>query len=192
MPTARLAIGSATVLVAAEPLSGLLNPNLASPELLRALLVRAGAPPARADLLATAIVEWRSPGQTRRAGSTKALQYRGAGLDYGPPGAPFETVAELLDVLGMTPTLFAALRPNLSLFTDRPPLPALAPPMLRDALRSLGGTSASSAESGTVFRIVATANGRGIARVSREAIVQLAPSARPWRVLSWETLSPST
>lgn len=186
----RLAIGAATVTVVVEPLSGLLNPNLASPELLRSLLVLAGAAPARADLLATAIVEWRSPGQSRRAGSTKAAEYRSAGLEYGPPGAPFETVSELLDVLGMTPAIFTALRPTLSLFTDRPPIPELAPPLLRDALRALGGSLAPSVNGGTVFRIVAVATGQGRASVSREAVIQLSPAARPWRVLSWETVSP--
>lgn len=182
-------IGSSTVELVVEPLSGLLNPNLASSELLRALLVRVGASPARADVLATAIVEWRSPGQVRRAGSTKAAAYRADGRDYGPPGAPFETVAELRDVLDMTPELFAALRPNLSIFTDRLPEPSLAPVPLRAALSAVGVVGKSGADRGNVFRIVAIATGRGRDRVAREAVILLSPGTRPWRVLSWVTVA---
>ena len=187
----RLSIGDATVTVATDSLSGLLNPNLASPELLRALLIRIGAQPARADLLAQAIVEWRSPGQTRRAGSPKAAEYRAAGLAYGPPGAPFETLAELLDVIGMTPGLFAALRPTLSLFTDRPPNPALAPPPLRAALQTLGIARGGPGDRSHVFRLTATATVTGRRIVTREAIVQISTGTRPWRVLAWETVGQS-
>lgn len=183
-PPRRLAIGDAVVTVVSESLAGFINPNLASASLLRALLVRAGVAPAEADRLAETIVEWRTPGQQRAAGPGKAALYRAAGLDYGPPGGPFETIAELGDVLGMTPAILARVRPALSLFTDAPPNPALAPPLVRSALAEIGSIGRGASDRGAVFRIRATAtNGRGLSE--REAVIRLAPGPRPWRVLAW-------
>lgn len=187
----RLALPGASVAVRVTNLSGLVNPNIAQPELLRALLQRLGAAPAQADRLASAIVDWRTPGQRARPNGAKALEYRAAGLDYGPPGAPFESLGELRLVLGMTPATFAALLPSLTLYADRAPEPALAPPLVRAALADLGVSARGAVTRGDVFRISAEATGPGGARVMRSATIKLGPSTngRPWRVLSWETAS---
>lgn len=185
----RLSLAGASVVVRMESLSGLVNPNIAAPELLRAVLVRIGTDPARADRLAGAIVDWRTPSQQRRADGAKAAEYRAAGLDYGPPGAPFESLGELRLVLGMTPPTYDALRPLLTLFSDRPPDPASAPPAVRSALGDIGVRGGATAPRGTVFLIAAKAtNGRG-GRVVRQATIRLVASerSRPWRVLAWET-----
>ena len=183
-PPSRIAIGDAVVTVASESLAGFVNPNLASASLLRALLVRVGVEPARADVVAQAIVEWRTPGQQRAAGAGKAAVYRAGGLDYGPPGAPFETVAELGDVLGMDAGILDKLRPALSMFTDAPPNPALAPPLVRSALAGLGSIGKGATDRGAVFHIRASAtDGRAVAQ--RDAVIRLGPGPRPWRVLAW-------
>ena len=186
-PPDTVAIGGARVTIGVQALSGLVNPNLAPPELLRALLARVGVAPAQADQLAAAIVEWRTPGQRGRAGEAKQDQYRAAGLDYGPPGAPFETIGELRDVLGMPQAAVAGLTPYLSLFADRPPDPALAPPLIRAALGDLGAVGHGGSDGGSVFRITATATNRSRAVIVRSAVIRLAPGGvRPWRVLAWE------
>lgn len=184
--TLRLRLGGALVTVRATSLSGLVNPNVATPELLRAILVRLGAAPPQAESLASAIVDWHLPGQQRRADGAKAPQYQAAGLDYGPPGAPFESVGELREVLGMTPALFAALRPYLTLYTDAPPDAAVAPPLVLAALRDLGAVRPIPGQ-GTVFEIVAEA-GSPAGLVVRRATVKIGPSpnGRPWRVLAWD------
>lgn len=182
----RLKIGDATVIVRITSLGGLVNPNNATADLLRALLQRAGADPGRATQLALAIVDWRTPGQTPQLNGAKSAQYRSAGLDYGPPGAPFETVGELRDVLGMTPDLLEIVRPALTLFTDRPPDPALAPPLVRAALSDLGVTG-RPVDNGNVFRLDAEALAADGSRALRTATVRLGPSAggRPWTILEW-------
>ena len=182
-----VAIGTASVGLTIVPLSGLVNPNLASQELMRALLVRAGLAPARANDVAAAIVEWRTPGQRGRDGQDKAAQYRAAGLDYGPPGAPFESVDELRDVIGMPPATVAVLRPLLSLFTNRPPDPAIAPPLVRLALGDLGTVPHGGGDGGSVFRITAVATSASRATVARSAVVQVTATGggRPWSVLAW-------
>ena len=60
-------------------------------------------------------------------------EYRGAGLDYGPPLEPLETLGELRRVLGMTPATFAAIRPHLSLFAPTIPSPVNADPVVAAA-----------------------------------------------------------
>ena len=47
----------------------------------------------------------------------KAPEYQAAGLTYGPADAPFETIADLRRVLGMTPALYAAVADNLTIFS---------------------------------------------------------------------------
>ncbi len=170
--------------------SGLVNPNIASPDLLGALLLRLGADPAQAYRIAGAVADWRAPGRRSARRGVKAAQYQAAGLSYGPPGAPFETLGELGDVLGMTPALLAALAPHLTLYSDSDPDPALADPVVRAALRDLGfGERGDQATSQTV-RITAVAQRSAGVRAIRSAVVRIGPSpnGRGWRVLAWDTL----
>ena len=183
-PPGQIVIDDAVVTVTSESLAGYVNPNLATVPLLRALLVHVGVEPAPAEDLAAAIVEWRTPGQKRSAGLSKAALYRAAGLNYSPPGGPFETIGELGDVLGMTPVILARLRPALSLFTDAPPNPALASPLVRSALADLGSLGRGIGGRGAVFHIRASAS-RGRAVSQLDAVIRLGPGKRPWRILAW-------
>lgn len=185
-----LRLPDADVAVQVLEQSGLINPNAVTPDLLRAVLIRLGAAPEAAERVAAAVADWRTPGQVPRPNGAKAAQYRAAGRLYGPPGAPFETVGELRDVLGMTPRLFAALRPYLTLDTDREPVAALASPLVRAALGDVGVRDRAAQDPGDVFRITATATA-GRAAVTRRAAVRMgySPNRRLWRVLSWETVS---
>ena len=170
--------------------SGMVNPNVASPALLRALLLRLGADPQRASGIARAIADWRTPGQGSGPGAAKAPQYRAAGLGYGPPGAPFETLDELQDVLGMTPDVLAALAPHLTLYSDRDPDLATTDPVVWTALRDTGVAGRPGQAGGQVIRITATAQRPDGARAARRAIIRLgfSPNLRGWRVLAWDTL----
>lgn len=183
-PPDRIVIGDAVVTVSSESLAGLVNPNLAPAPLLRALLIHVGVAPAAAEDLAASMVEWRTPGQRRVTGPGKATLYRAAGLSYGPPGAPFESMGELGDVLGMNPAILTRLRPALSLFTDAPPNPALAPPLVRSALADLGSLGHAAGGRGTVFHLRASAS-RGHAQSQLDAVIRLGPGKRPWRILAW-------
>lgn len=178
------------VTVEVQSQSGLVNPNVASPALLRALMLRLGADLQRANGLARAIADWRTPGQGAGPGAAKAPQYRAAGLGYGPPGAPFETLDELHDVLGMTPDVLAALAPHLTLYSDRDPDLATTDPVVWTALRDTGVAGRSGQASGQVVRITATAQRPDGTRAARQAIIRLgfSPNLRGWRVLAWDTL----
>lgn len=101
--------------------TGKVDLNQADAPLLAALLRAEGSDPQQADRLAGAIVDWRdSDPLTHAAGGAEDPDYAAAGLPYGAKDAPFESVAEVEQVLGMTPELYARLLPSLTLFSGRP------------------------------------------------------------------------
>src|SRR3954454_22565534 len=108
-------IGGSRVTLRLEDEDARVNPSYASTALVAALLQVLGSDPGSAASLANAIAEWAGSGSTRSAAAVLA-EYQAAGLDYGPPGAPLESLDELLRVRGMTPAVLAALRPHLTLF----------------------------------------------------------------------------
>jgi general secretion pathway protein K len=66
------------------------------------------------------IDDWKDADDMRRPNGAEAADYQAAGLSYKPANAPFESVAELQRVLGMTPTLYAAVADNLTVFSKLP------------------------------------------------------------------------
>ena len=118
--------------------------------------------------------------------------YRAAGLDYGPPGAPLETLDELGRVLGMTPAVLAAIRPHLTLFGPPEPNPASTDPVVAAALAAIGQapqapTAANQSQPQMLTaRITASAFGPSNARLTRVAIVRIwALLPHGYTVLSW-------
>ncbi|MDR1076978.1 MAG: general secretion pathway protein GspK [Xanthomonadaceae bacterium] len=73
-----------------------------------------------ADRLAGAIVDWRDQDSlTPPNGGAEDADYLSAGRPYGAKDAPFESVAELQQVLGFAPELYARLEPYLTLYAGR-------------------------------------------------------------------------
>jgi len=182
-----LVLPGVTIAIRVESEEGRVNPNLASAELLAALVRGAGSDTQAATSVAAAIVEWRFPGG---AESTAMRAYQAAGLAYGPPGKAFRNVDELGAVRGMTPALLAALAPYLSLFTNGDPDAADAAPIVLAAMRAATGQAPRSARGGappSVVRITATAAGPNGTRFIRRAVLALnRRNAAPVRVLSWD------
>ncbi len=164
----QLRIDGIAVLVKVENESDRVNLNTASGALLRALIIDAGGPPGDADRLAAAILDWRTSEAAARPGGAKAPAYRAAGLSYGPPGTPFQSVDELADVLGMTPELFARLAPHLTVLTDGDPDMSTRDPVVARALTDAAGvaedTSLGQQTADQMLRIAVTAVGHDAAR----------------------------
>jgi len=162
-----------------EDEAGRVNPSAASPALLQALLRVTGSDPESARRLAAAIGGWVGSELAQPSQKNALLaEYRAAGLDYGPPGEPLETLDELGRVLGMTPAVLAAIRPHLTLFGPPQPNPASADPVVAAALAE----SAQAAQAPVspnqppdilIARIAATAFGPSNARVTKSAIVRV-------------------
>ncbi len=101
--------------------TGKVDLNAADADLLAALLRVVGADPGDADAVAGAILDWRdNDALTQAVGGAEGPAYAAAGLPYGAKDAPFETIGELEQVLGMTPALYAALAPHVTIHSRLP------------------------------------------------------------------------
>jgi general secretion pathway protein K len=95
-----------------------INPNHASAALMTGLFEAAGIDRAHAKPLSEAVVDWVGPARAPGPGSPVDDPYQRAGLSYGAPHAPIETLDELQLVIGMTPERFALIRPYLTIYTQ--------------------------------------------------------------------------
>lgn len=176
---------------------GRIDLNAADVSLLRQLLQAAGETKELASLLADRIADWRQA-RTGLANlhRTSDDDYAAAGLNYRPRHAPFETVEELKLVLGMSPSLFAAIRDALTVYSHHPALDtAVAPKLALLAYypgqteqvasiliaRSDSPTGLNSA--GHAFEIVVTAPRPAITR--RAEIMLTNSKVHPYLVLAW-------
>jgi general secretion pathway protein K len=112
--------GDATVLASAVDEAARVDLNYAPDALLKSLLLAQGAEDARAAQLVDAILDWRDNDDLKRPNGAEDADYRAAGLKYGPTNGPFETVAELGRVLGMTSALYAKLAPLVTVYSRQP------------------------------------------------------------------------
>ena len=175
------------VQVRINSLGGLINPNIASTDLLAGLLQACGTNPQQAETLADAIIDWRSPAVSAAAQAARIAEYRNAGLAFAPPGAPFADIAELSNVRGMTPALLLTALPALSLYQSNDPSAALASPLVRRALQIAGLTGAISSAFGGANPVVSIeARTSRPARLRRLGIFSLAGanSPHPFTVLA--------
>jgi len=100
--------------------SGKVDLNQADAQILSSLLRAVGVEPAQAQQLAGAAVDWRdSDALSQVAGGAEDPDYAAAGLPYGAKDAPYESVAEVEQVLGWTPQLYARVRAYLTLYAGR-------------------------------------------------------------------------
>ena len=117
----RWTFGAAEVEIRVVDESARIDLNAADVPLLSALFQVVGAEPAHADAVAAAIVDWRDADDlTQPMGGAESPQYAQAGLPYGARNAPFDTVAEVEQVLGMDRALFEASEAHLTVFTGLP------------------------------------------------------------------------
>lgn len=190
--TQRVPVGSATAAVTVRSEDGKLNPNTAPAETLAALVQAVGAAPSEAAALAAAIVAWR--GRAGASGPDPAVlaAYRAAGRTFGPPGSPFLQLEELRLVLGVTPALYAALAPHLSVYPDGVLDAGAADPVIRRALE-LAGIAASApggVQQGGPTTVAVAVRLQGadgtVARLSVVARLDPNSPGRPAAILSWD------
>jgi general secretion pathway protein K len=107
---------------------GKVDLNQSDAGLLAGLMEATGIDRQRAERLAGAILDWRDPDPlTQPSGGGEDPDYAGAGLPWGAKDAEFESVAELLHVLGMTAGDYARIAPHVTVYTGRArPEPAYA------------------------------------------------------------------
>lgn len=116
----RWRFGQAQVDIEIVDEQGKIDLNAAPVPLLAALFRGAGMEQAQAERVAGAVADWRDPDfLTQPSGGGEDSDYEAAGLAYGAKDAPFDTSAELLQVLGMTPEVYAKVADVVTVFSGR-------------------------------------------------------------------------
>ena len=120
--------GDAQVEIRLVDENGKIDLNQADPTLLTAFFQVLGLDQEQAARLSSAILDWRDPDSLTQAnGGGEDEDYAAAERPYGAKDASFESVAELEQVLGMTPELYARAAPHLTVYSGRTrPDPAFA------------------------------------------------------------------
>jgi general secretion pathway protein K len=199
----RLTLPGGVADVRIENVAGKINPNTADETLLDAALTLCGVTGNARRGIAQAIMAWRAPPSSNdqtgnQTGDQPGGSYQAAGLDYAPPGAPFETSDEIGLVIGVTPAVRACLLPQISVYqeNDTPSLRAADPFVVRALTLVAEQTGADNLLTGddaagdTTVTITAAAVGRGGGHFTRRATIRLVSGrrGRPFRVLNWQSL----
>lgn len=184
-------IGETSVAVHIDDEADKVNPGIAAPPLLQALLLQVGADPVAAATLAASIVQWRLGSGPPARRNTTFLRYQRAGMDYAPSGAPLDSIDELGSVIGMTPDLLARLRPHLTVFTGDEPGAATRDPVVAQALALAGQSAVEASDIGEQFvSVTADARGPDHGRRIVHAVVRInaLPQGRRYEVLAYQRL----
>lgn len=197
-----------------QDISGKIDLNTASDDLLKGLLKSAGLSDDQSSAMLDVILDWRDADDLRRPNGAEASDYQAAGLTYKPANAPFATVDELRRVLGMTPDLYAKLEESLTVDSLQAGINAAV--ASREVLLALPGADAGAVDayiatrqaawdsnlapppfppaaafvagnSGSVYSVRAQAVLPDGAAFIREAVVKINPAAvRKVAFLSWK------
>ena len=130
--------------------SGRVNLNLATEQLLKALLLGLGLSADEASRSAARIIDFRDRDSDRGPQGAELDEYTAAGEAIGPKNAAFESFDELAQVLGLSDETIALLSPHVTIYSGVAGIdPKSATPELLDIL-----------EAG--FRRLPSENGQGI------------------------------
>lgn len=113
------AFGDAHLEIRISDESGKIDLNAAPAALLAGLFKALDVPEATALALADAIIDWRDVDHLRSPNGAERDDYAAAGRPYGPANAPFQSVAELRQVLGMNEELYRLLEPLVTVYARR-------------------------------------------------------------------------
>ncbi len=125
----RWRFGSGTAEISVRDVSGLIDINKANPKLLQRLLMTAGGlNQDQAQAMVDRIEDFRDPDDLKRANGAERADYLQAGLGYGPKNAPFDSITELQQVMGMTVSLYASIEDAITVLSRQSGInPAYAP-----------------------------------------------------------------
>lgn len=208
----QIQFGTLNVWIEVTPAAGLIDLNVATPELIAAVLHRVGMMRVdQAQIMAARIKDWIDPdGEPTGPGGAEMPQYRAASWPSAPRNGPMEDPAELTSVMGMTSDAYETIKPFLGLNGQQKLDIEAAPHALIDALagqsglglrlQSLGATDKAAliSQSGGRDFFVTSGSSSGEVRLRaylyandglwwmREAWVSL--STRPDSPTPWTTL----
>jgi general secretion pathway protein K len=117
----RFGYGDAEIEVSIQDDSGKIDINAAANngDLLVNLFVTHGVDLDRAVALSDAVKDWIDADDLKQPNGAEAEDYKAAGLTYAPKNAPFDTVSELQQVLGMTYDIYQRIEPAITIYSGR-------------------------------------------------------------------------
>ena len=209
-----LVLGGARVQITILDESSRIDLNDASEELLASLLRPFAPSQATLTQWVDRILDWRDADSERRPQGAEDIDYRRAGLGYGPRNGPFLDASELSRVLGIPASAAQKLARHLTVFTGEGKinpllasrealllLPGADPGEIDRAMqvRGAGGGASWSGSLGSLGRwftarvgptyrvdVVVHSDGTGVTIGRAEAVILVGmDAATPFRVLSW-------
>lgn len=112
-------IGDRPIRVRVTPAGGFINLNAADESLLRDLfLYGAGVDADTAETLAQRVIDWRDPDDAAQPLGAEDEAYEAAGVAFRTRGGPFESPADLLQVLGVGFDIYDKIRPFVATQAD--------------------------------------------------------------------------
>lgn len=125
--------------------SGLIDLNAADVQTFVNLFVGAGVELTQATAIAESILDWRDGDDLKMLNGAEDADYRAAGYPYGAKDAPFDLVAELQQVMGMSHELYQRVAPALTVYSGQAvPNLSFAPALVVQALLGMGPPEAAS------------------------------------------------
>lgn len=106
----------AVVAIEVHDESGKIDINAADVNTLTLMFTAVGVEQVEADRLAAAVVDWRDVDDLLTVNGAEDADYESAGLNYGAADAPFTTIGELQQVLGMTYELYQKLQNDITIY----------------------------------------------------------------------------
>lgn len=126
------------VQVAVVDENGKIDLNMATEEMLRALLVAAEVDEERIDSLVDAILDWRDDDDLVRLNGAEDDDYLQAGLAWGARDGPFQSIYELKQVMGMDEQVFIDIRNSVTVYSGKVTVnPLVAPKLVLMALSEM-------------------------------------------------------
>ncbi len=179
--------GKTTVHISVQDEVGKVNLNQAPEALLAALFESVGVDSGKAHSLADAIADYRDSDDLPRVRGAEEAEYRDAGLGWGPKNAPFQTIEELQQVLGITTQIYSQVAPALTIYSIGAAInPTMAGERLTRILREAGFKYFVGSQGVAAYLIRAEAKSSNGAMFTREAVTQLLPDGTHPSILSWK------
>ena len=115
----RLQFDEAELSVRITDESGLIDLNAADAQTFVNLFVGAGVELVQATAIADAILDWRDGDDLKLLNGAEDADYRAEGYPYGAKDAPFDLVAEVQQVMGMSYELYQQIAPALTVYSGQ-------------------------------------------------------------------------
>jgi general secretion pathway protein K len=110
----RITENGVQITVSAQNEAAKIDLNFAAEPLLKSLFVSVGVEEAQADSLVAAIKDWTDADILKRPNGAEADDYRAAGKKTMPSNEFFIAIEELQNVMGVTPQIYLAVAPYLT------------------------------------------------------------------------------